>query len=81
MTSLQHRAREALQAQGFESPGPPLIHVVDAFMREEEGLPAGVRTHRLDYAELLADPPELIDRTEGPLVDPAPKPRRSLRTC
>jgi hypothetical protein len=66
------RACEALEAQGFKTPGPKLIEeVLDAIAREEEGLPAGVRIHKFDYAEFLADTPELGDRTQGPLTDPA----------
>jgi hypothetical protein len=65
------RAREALKAQGFKAPGPKLIeHVTDAIARREEGQPAGERTFRFDFAGLLADTPELVDRTEGPLTDP-----------
>jgi hypothetical protein len=67
----EERAREALEAQGFREPAPMLIaHVADALAREQEGRPAGVRTHEFDYAALLADTPELVDRTEGRLTDP-----------
>jgi hypothetical protein len=60
----------ALEAQGFRSPGPKLIErVMDAIGRVEEETPAGERRHEYDYAELLADTPELVDRTEGPLND------------
>ena len=65
------RAREALEAQGFRSPGPVLIEQVrNAIARNEEQTPAGIRTHQFDAAVLLADTPELLDRTEGPLHDP-----------
>jgi len=65
------RAREALEDQGFKAPGPLLIqHVTDALAREQEGTPAGDRVFKFDYAEMLADTPELIDRTEGPLTNP-----------
>jgi hypothetical protein len=69
------RAREALEAQGFTKPGPKLIReVMDAIAREEEGRPtAGERVHNVDYAELLADTPELLDRTGGPLTTPGPE--------
>jgi len=68
MTTQQ--AREALEAQGFRAPGPQLIQrVADAIEHADTG-PAGERHHQFDYAELLADTPELIDRTEGPLTDP-----------
>jgi hypothetical protein len=71
-TMTVRRAREALEAQGFKTPGPKLIEeVLDAIGREEEVQPAGVRIHKFDYAELLADTPELVDRTQGPLTDPA----------
>ncbi len=67
----EQRAREALAAQGFKAPGPKLVErVMDAIARAEETTPAGVRTHQFDYAELLADTPELVDRTDGPLKDP-----------
>ena len=66
----QQQAREALEDQGFKAPGPLLIqHVMDALAREQEGTPAGERVFRFDYAELLTDTPELIDRTEGPLTE------------
>ena len=68
----EQRAREAFKAQGFEAPGPKLIEeVMNAIAREEEGQTAGVRIHQFDNAELLADTPELVDRTEGPQTDPA----------
>lgn len=71
-TMTVRRAREALESQGFKTPGPKLIEeVLDAIGREEEGQPPGVRIHKFDYAELLADTPELVDRTQGPLTDPA----------
>jgi len=43
---------------------------MDAIASAEEGPAAGVRAHQFDYAELLADTPELVDRTDGPLKDP-----------
>ena len=68
----EERARDALRAQRFTAPGPKLVGlVVDAIARKEEQLPAGVRYHSFDYAELFADTPELVDRTEGRLTDPA----------
>src|SRR5215208_919910 len=67
----EQRAREALDAQGFTNPGPKLIELVtDAIARHEEDTPAGERIHQFDYAELLADTPELLDRTEGPMTNP-----------
>jgi hypothetical protein len=67
MTDTRDKAREALEAQGFESPGPQLLQrVTDALAREEEGIPAGVRTFSLDPREMLADTPELLDRIHGP---------------
>jgi hypothetical protein len=42
--------------------------VADAIEQADRG-PAGERKHQFDYAELLTDTPELIDRTEGPLTD------------
>ena len=64
------RACEALEAQGFKAPGPKLIeHVMDAIAREEESPVGGERIHTFNYHELLADTPELVDRTEGPLTD------------
>jgi hypothetical protein len=64
------RACEALEAQGFKAPGPKLIeHVMDAIAREEES-PVGASASTPSTAhELLADTPELVDRTEGPLTD------------
>ena len=38
---------------------------MNAIAREEEGQTAGVRIHQFDNAELLADTPELVSRTEG----------------
>ncbi len=71
MTDMEGQAREALKAQGFKAPGPKLIqHVMDAVARREEETPAGERVHKFDYAELLADTPELMDRTEGPMTNP-----------
>ena len=71
MTDLTDRAREALEAQGFNDPGPKLTGLVmDAVAREQEETPAGVRIHRLedaDLRELLADTPELEDH---PLKSP-----------
>jgi hypothetical protein len=67
----QDRAVEALHAQGITAPGPVLLGLVrDTIAREAEGLRGGERRHQLDYAELLADTPELMDRTEGPLENP-----------
>jgi len=67
----EERAREALEVQGFHDPGPKLIQLVmDAVARREEETPAGERVHKFDYAELLADTPELVDRTSGPLTAP-----------
>jgi hypothetical protein len=64
------RARRALEAQGFREPGPKLIELVaDAIARGEEHLPAGQRTIRFHFAEILADTPELADRAEGPLTN------------
>jgi hypothetical protein len=58
------KALEALRAQGITSPGPKLLEAAaDAIAREEEQLPAGVRVHELDPAELLADTPELEGRS------------------
>jgi hypothetical protein len=34
---------------------------MDAIARAQEGAKAGERTHKFDYAELLADTPELVD--------------------
>jgi hypothetical protein len=63
------RARRALAAQGFREPGPKLIELVaDAIARGEEHLPAGQRTIRFHFTELLGDTPELADRAEGPLT-------------
>ncbi len=77
MTTQQ--AREALEAQGFRAPGPKLIqHVADAIERAGTTSPAGERIHEFDYAELLADTPELIDRTEGPLTAPGTETARVL---
>jgi hypothetical protein len=71
MTSKHDQAREALAAQGFTRPGPKLIELVVAAMaREKEGPPAGVRRHGFDPGELLADTPELLDRTTGPMTNP-----------
>jgi hypothetical protein len=68
----EERARAALEAQGFDAPGPKLVdEVTNAIAREEAGSTGGVRIHQFDYAELLADTPELVDRTEGPQTDPA----------
>jgi hypothetical protein len=67
----EERARKALEAQGFKAPGPKLIEfVTDVVARAEEGMPAGWRRHQFDAAELLADTPELLDRTEGTLKRP-----------
>jgi hypothetical protein len=73
--SDEHRPRthyeaavDALKAQGFRRPGPKLIErVMDAIARAEEETPAGERRYEYDYAELLTDTPELVNRTEGPL--------------
>ncbi len=51
---------------------------MDAIARAEEETPAGERHHRFDFTEVLADTPELIDRTEGPLTDPGPAVSRAL---
>ncbi len=59
------------QGEGITTPGPLLLqHVRDAIACDAEELPAGERTHAFDYAAILADTPELIDRTEGPHKDP-----------
>jgi len=68
----EQRAREALEAQGFNAPGPKLVdELMNAIAKEEEAEAAAVRVHQFDYGELLADTPELADRTDGPLTDPA----------
>jgi hypothetical protein len=67
----QDRAVEAVHAQGITTPGPVLLGLVrDAIAREAEGLPGGERRHQLDYAELLADTPELMDRNRRPTREP-----------
>ena len=71
MRDRERLASEALAAIGFTRPGPKLAQfVVDAIAREEEGGAAGVRRHQFDYAELLKDTPELLDRAEGSFKDP-----------
>ena len=63
-------AREALEAQGFKAPGPKLVRLVtDALVREEELAVAEARTEPFSFTEILADTPELMDRTDGPLTD------------
>jgi len=71
MSDTEARVREGLQAEGITKPGPKLVALVsDALARAQEELPAGVRMHGFDAGELLADTPELIDRTTGPLEQP-----------
>jgi hypothetical protein len=63
-------AREALEAQGFRAPGPKLVRLVtDALVREEELAGAEARTDPFSFSAIVADTPELLDRTEGPLTD------------
>lgn len=64
------QAREALEAQGFKAPGPKLIQRVADTLEQADDAPAGERRYQFDYAEVLADTPELIDRTDGPMTDP-----------
>ena len=57
-------AREALEAQGFKSPGPMLVRLVtDALVREEELAGAEARTVPFSFAAIVSDTPELIDRS------------------
>ena len=75
----EERAREALEAQGFNAPGPKLVdEVMHAIAREEAGQAGGVRIHQFDYAELLADTPELVDRSEGAQTDPATETSKAI---
>jgi hypothetical protein len=84
MSDTEQRAREALEAQGIRNPGPELTRlVVDAIASEQEGAMPGERTHQVDYAVLLADTPELLDRTTGPMTNPGtetPMPSRTSST-
>ena len=67
----QQLAREALNAQGIEAPGPMLIgRVADAIARVEEGMPGGERHYPIDTG-IFVDTPELVDRTEGRIDDNA----------
>ena len=68
MTTQQ--ARDALHAQGFKAPGPKLIQRVADTITQSDDAPSGEHIHQFDYAELLADTPELIDHTDGPMTDP-----------
>jgi hypothetical protein len=84
MSDTEQRAREALEAQGIRNPGPELTRlVVDAIASEQEGAMPGERTHQCDYAVLLADTSELLDRTTGPMTNPGtetPMPSRTSST-
>ena len=63
-------ACEALEAQGFQAPGPMLIRLVtDALVREEELAGAEARTDPFSFSAILSDTPELRDRTEAPLTE------------
>lgn len=62
------RATEALGAQGITAPGPVLLQIVrDAIALNEEQLPAGDGRRRFEPADLVADRPELVDRTSSTL--------------
>ena len=59
---------EALEAQGFKAAGPKLVRLVtDALVREQEV--AEARSNPFSFSEIVADTPEILERTEGPIRD------------
>ena len=58
-------ARDALAAQGFETPGPRLVQMVASALAREERTGAQARTDPFSFSAILFDTPELLARTEG----------------